>query len=84
MQQVRRLVLDILKPHHPNSLEFACRLSESCIGQIKVTVKEVDEQTESILVEVAGNDISFNDIQTAITAMGASLHSIDEVEVTNE
>lgn len=82
MPQVRRLLLDILKPHQPNALEFARRLAQEGSERIKVTVLEVDDRTETLQVEVVGDDISFEQIETAITDMGASLHSIDEVEVS--
>ncbi len=82
MPQVKRLVLDILKPHHPDSLEFCLRLAE--LGpdyRVKLEVIEVDEHTETTRVAVEGDAIEFDRLKDAIAAMGASLHSIDEVEV---
>jgi len=82
MSQVKRIVLDILKPHRPNALEFAQAMAE--IGEeyrIKLVVSAVDEKTESIVVEVEGADIRFDAIAECITAMGGSVHSIDEVVV---
>ena len=83
MPSVRRLVLDVLMPHHPDSLVFCQRLA--ALGpdyRVQLTVAEVDEHTETTRVTVEGADIDFHRLRDAITEMGASLHSIDEVEVT--
>jgi len=82
MVLLKRLVLDVLKPHQPNALEFSRNLAE--VGNdyhIVLTVLEVDENTETIQIEIEGNDIDFEAIQSAITDMSGSLHSIDVVEV---
>jgi len=85
MVLVKRLVLDILKPHQPNSLEFSRTLAE--VGddyQVHLTVIEIDENTESVEVEIRARDIDFEAVQEAITEMSGSLHSIDVVEVSSE
>lgn len=47
MVKVKRLVLDILKPHQPNGLEFASTLAKQTPDcHIKFSVAEVDERTE--------------------------------------
>ncbi|MBU0663717.1 MAG: DUF211 domain-containing protein [Proteobacteria bacterium] len=82
MTKIRRLVLDVLKPHQPNALDFASALAG--LGpdyHITLTVIEVDKKTESTMVTIEGADIHFDDIKAAIEKMGASVHSIDEVEV---
>ncbi len=84
MINVNRLVLDVLKPHHPNALEFACAIAE--IGsdcRVQVTVLEVDEKTESLQVVVTGSRLDFERLHETIGQYGGSLHSIDEVEVSN-
>ena len=85
MVSVTKLVLDVLKPHQPNALEFAGSLAE--VGsdcQVHLTVLEMDENTETLRVVIRGNALDFDVIQASIKAMGGSLHSIDEVEVVNE
>lgn len=84
MNQVRRLVLDILKPHQPNVLEFSQLLAGQGNLVVKVTVIEMDDKTETLQVEIAGEDIDFERIHEAIHDFGASLHSIDEVEVASD
>ena len=77
----KRLVLDILKPHHPNVLDFGRSLAEQGALRVKLTVLEMDDKTETLQVVVEGDDIDFERIQGAIADLGASLHSVDEVEV---
>ena len=82
MTRTRRLVLDVLKPHHPNALDFSSALADLGTDyRVKLIVSEVDENTESTIVTIEGADINFENIKTAIEKMGASIHSIDEVEV---
>ncbi len=81
MARVKRLLLDILKPHQPNALEFSRFLAAQGSHRVKLRVLEMDDKTETLQVEIVGEDIDFETLQTAITEFGASLHSIDEVEV---
>ncbi len=85
MSILKRIVLDVLKPHHPNALDFAGAIADGSGGcRVRVTVTEVDEKTESTVVAIEGDDIPFQDIVDIITRLGASVHSIDEVEVRGE
>jgi len=82
MSSVQRLVLDVLKPHQPNALEFARAIA--ALGenyQVDIRVVEVDEQTETLEVAIEGDELDFERISDAISEIGASLHSIDEVAV---
>ena len=82
MTKTRKLVLDVLKPHQPNALDFSSALAS--LGPdyvVKLIVSEVDKQTEGTILTIEGSDIHFDDIKAAIEKMGASVHSIDEVEV---
>lgn len=79
---VKRVVLDVLKPHQPNVLEFSKTIS--AIGDdywVRVTVLEVDEQTETLQLEIRGRSVDFDAIRETITEQGGSVHSIDEVMV---
>ena len=82
MTAIRRLVLDVLKPHQPNALEFAAALAE--VGtdyKVILSVSEVDKKTETVVLTISGKEVDFDEITSAIEKMGASVHSIDEVEV---
>ena len=84
MIKVKKLILDILKPHQPNALEFASALAEHAGGiQITVSVVGVDEKTESVVAEIEGDAIDFERLTAHIKELGASVHSIDEVQVVS-
>lgn len=84
MSLVTHIVLDVLKPHVPNALEFANSIADHCPGcEVTVTVEEVDEKTETTLVTVQGREIIYENIVEAITGLGGSIHSIDQVTVHN-
>jgi hypothetical protein len=85
MASVQRLVLDVLKPHQPNALEFARAIAALGEGyQVDIRVLEVDENTETLQVAIEGDRLDFELISGAISENGASLHSIDEVSVVGK
>lgn len=85
MVSVKRIVLDVLKPHQPNALEFSQAIAKQGTDYwVRLTVLEMDENTETLQIEIAGSAIDFETIQSVISDMGGSLHSIDEVEVQSE
>ncbi|MDX1431198.1 MAG: DUF211 domain-containing protein [Gammaproteobacteria bacterium] len=85
MAVVKRIVLDVLKPHNPNVLEFARRIADEDPGShVQVRVTEMDEKTETLVVVIEGAEIDIDRVEAALKSMGASLHSIDEVEVIHE
>ena len=66
-------------------IEFSQAIAKAG-GDYRVCTKvlEVDESTETLQVVVEGNAIDFEAIQSGISDLGGSLHSIDEVEVQGE
>jgi len=85
MVYVKKIVLDVLKPHQPNALDFSQSIAK--VGsdyRVHLIVLEMDENTETIQMEVTGEAIDFEAVQAAIKNLGGSLHSIDEVEVQSE
>ena len=85
MVYVRRVVLDVLKPHQPSALEFSRAIAGVGNGyRVRLTVVEMDEKTETLELEVEADSIDLEAVESAISSMGASLHSIDQVEVLNK
>lgn len=81
---LKRIVLDVLKPHQPNGLEFAKSLAQCGDGyRVHYAVTEVDEKTETVVVTIEGENIEFDTVSETIAELGASLHSVDEVEVVH-
>jgi uncharacterized protein len=84
MVNVKRMMLDVLKPHQPNGLEFATAIAKSAPGaHVKLTVAAVDERTESVVIVVEGERLDFAAIREVIANLGGSIHSVDEVEVAS-
>jgi hypothetical protein len=82
MTQVKRIVLDVLKPHHPTVLEFGQALAARCgDARVSITVEAVDARTESVLIEIEGKALDFDVMQAVVRELGGSVHSIDAVEV---
>lgn len=85
MVSVKRIVLDVLKPHQPNALEFCAAIARAGGDyRVRLTVLEMDENTETLELEVEGHAVDLGAVEAAITSMGGSLHSIDQVEVQNQ
>lgn len=84
MAEVKRIVLDVLKPHHPNALEFARALAaQGSNYRVNLQVTEVDEKTESTIITLEADAIDYPRVIDTITGLGGSVHSIDEVEVVS-
>lgn len=82
MAVIRKLVLDVLKPHQPNAIDFSSALAD--LGsdyRVNLMVAEMDEKTETTVVTIEGSAIVFEEVVAIIEKMGASIHSIDEVEI---
>lgn len=80
MPNLKRVVLDVLKPHHPNVLELSAVVA--ALGadyEVFVDVAEVDEKTETVVVDIQGNQLNFDQIEKSIRELGGTIHSIDKV-----
>ena len=82
---IRRLVLDVLKPHVPTILELARVLGrlDGIIG-VNLSLSEVDQQTETIKITIQGDDIDYVAVESVIQDFGGVVHSIDEVAAGKE
>ena len=77
---IRRLILDVLKPHKPNVVEVSEALSHlEGVEGVNIIINEIDQEVENAKVMVVGSSISFEDIQKKLEELGAIVHSIDEV-----
>jgi len=80
LTEIKRLVLDVLKPHHPSIVELSTRLSVlSGVSGVNLTLEEVDQETESIKITIEGNSIDYEVVQQTIAESGAVVHSVDSV-----
>ena len=77
---VRRLVLDILKPHSPELIELAERLCDiDGIDGANLVLYEIDKNTETIKLTVEGKKIDYSKVKKVVEDAGGVIHSIDEV-----
>jgi hypothetical protein len=80
VSDIRRIVLDVLKPHHPSIIELSEQLAIlNGISGVNLTIYEVDQDTETLKITIEGSGIEFDQVETAITEAGAVIHSIDSV-----
>jgi hypothetical protein len=79
-KMIRRLVLDVLKPHNPSVVELSEALSHlEGVEGVNVIIYEIDQQVENAKVIVAGSSIDFESIKKKLQELGATIHSVDEV-----
>jgi hypothetical protein len=77
---IRRLVLDVLKPHQPRIDVLALALGAlTGIESVNITRTETDSSTEGIIVTIIGNALNFEEIKETLREYGSSIHSVDEV-----
>jgi hypothetical protein len=77
---IRRLVLDVLKPHNPGVVELSEALSHlQGVEGVNILIYEIDQKVENAKVIIAGSSIDFEMIKKTLEEMGATIHSVDEV-----
>jgi len=83
--KIRRIVLDTLKPMEPTIIEMAKKLSViDGVSAVNISLVEIDLKVENAKITIEGEDINFEDVESLIHDMGASIHSIDEVVAGKE
>ncbi len=77
---IRRLILDVMKPHRPSIVDVALRLSHvKGVSGVNCILSEVDQQTENIKVIIEGPNIDYDEVSETLEGMGAVIHSVDSV-----
>ncbi len=77
---IRRLVLDVLKPHEPLLTDLALMVSrDKNVSGVNISLKEVDQNTESITITLEGDNLDYMAIKEILEQAGAVIHSIDQV-----
>jgi len=80
MSQIKRLVLDVLKPHEPTMIEVASAIGDiQDVDGVNMSLYEVDQQTENVKITVEGSDIDYDAVLRTIENLGAVVHSVDEI-----
>lgn len=80
MAPVKRIVVDILKPHDPDIVEVASRLADlDGIEGVNAGLVETDKEVQNIKLTVEGEDLEYEELQERVEGLGGTVHSIDEV-----
>ncbi len=78
--KIRRLVLDVLKPHEPTVIEYADKITElEGIDGLTINVMEIDNKTQNVEISIEGSDVPFSRIRDVIESLGGAVHSVDQV-----
>jgi hypothetical protein len=80
MGNLRRLVLDVLKPLEP-SIEVLVQLLADLEGVdgANISIYEIDRRVENAKITIEGHDLRYEEISRVIEENGGAIHSIDEV-----
>ena len=80
MTNIKRIILDVLKPHAPSIIDLAERLGNlDGITGVNISLEEVDKDTDSVKITIEGSNINFDIVNKTISECGAVIHSIDGV-----
>jgi hypothetical protein len=80
MSQIRRLVLDVLKPHEPTNVEVASAIGDlQDVDGVNLSLYEVDQQTENVKITVEGPNVNYDLVLQTIENLGGVVHSVDEI-----
>jgi hypothetical protein len=79
VSNIRRLVLDVLKPHEPSIIDLAQQLSNlEGVDAANISIYEIDRKVENAKITVQGNNIIYDKVLKVIQDNGGAVHSIDE------
>lgn len=79
---IKRLVIDSLKPRETTVVELSRALAESKgVDEVEIVVTEVDARTETTKLTIRGLDIDYETILNVMKEHGATVRSVDEINV---
>ena len=80
MGKIRRIVLDVLKPHDQTIIELSSELSDlGGVEAVNISIFEIDLRVENAKITLEGSDLDYDEVQRVIGVLGGTVHSIDEV-----
>ena len=85
MAPIKRLVLDVLKPHEPKMVPFTEDLcEEESITGITSKLVEIEENVRTVRITIEGEDLDTEAIEARIEHLSGTVHSVDEVSCGKE
>src|SRR5438876_9408884 len=80
LSDIKRIVLDVLKPHKPSLVDMSMRLSGlKGVDAANLTLHELDQETESVKVTIEGPSVNYPSLEETLLEIGAVIHSADLV-----
>jgi hypothetical protein len=80
MGKIRRIVLDVLKPHDPSIIELSGELSDLAgVEAVNISIYEIDRRVENAKITLEGGDLDYDEVLRVIGDNGGTVHSVDEV-----
>lgn len=80
MGNLRRLVLDVLKPLEPSIDQLVQLLADlEGVDGANISIYEIDRRVENAKITIEGHDLRYEEIERIIQENGGAIHSIDEV-----
>ena len=80
MPDLRRVVLDVLKPHDPPLLRFTDRIADvESVDGATASLIELDQEVQNVKITVAGSRLDYGAIEAAVEELGGTVHSVDQV-----
>ncbi|MCS7102839.1 MAG: DUF211 domain-containing protein [Candidatus Korarchaeum sp.] len=82
---IRKLVLDVVKPHDPDIIEIADAVSKlKGVKRVDIEVRDYDTNIERLKLVIEGDDLDEDDILELVRYYGGNVASIDGVTVESE
>jgi hypothetical protein len=82
---IKKLVLDVLKPHEPPIDELTSKLASlDGTDRVSISLAEIGQSTESLKIIIDGSDIHIDSVRHSLEELGAVIHSVDEVAVAKK
>ncbi|RBI58507.1 hypothetical protein DMJ13_26445 [halophilic archaeon] len=80
MTPVKRLVIDVLKPHEPSTIDFARQVAETnTVAAVNATLIELDQEVKNLKLTLEGDAIEYDDVKAVVEDAGGTIHSVDQV-----
>jgi hypothetical protein len=80
MAPVRRLVLDVLKPHDPPLVAFTGGLADvDGVDGVTCSLVELDRDVQNVAVTLEGETLDIEAVEATIDGLGGTVHSVDLV-----
>ena len=77
---IKKLCLDILKPHKPNIVDLSAELCRiPGVHGAEIATHEIDKNTETIKLTLEGSNLDYTQICHTIEQSGGVIHAVNQV-----